>query len=193
MTATPKGYTLLDNSSPMAGPEQINKAERFVEDLIGESVATAANLPQSGNWLNRTIMTADTRLVYVCTALPGSWTKLSDLDDTGWIQAGQAGGPVLATSYANLITAAVPWSGLQARRRNGVVYLSGAITKTTTISVLETAFTMPVGWRPTATAAGFVSVASTVTIGLVRPDGTAATGASGAANSQLTFGLSYPV
>lgn len=55
MTTTPKGYTELTNASAMSGPEQINAAERFVEDLIGETAATIASLPSSGNWLGRTI------------------------------------------------------------------------------------------------------------------------------------------
>lgn len=55
MAVTPKGYTQIANDGPMQGPEQINDAELFVENLIGEYVANVAALPASGNWPGRTV------------------------------------------------------------------------------------------------------------------------------------------
>ena len=55
MTVTPKGYTQLTNSSDFNGPEQIDAAELFLENLIGESIASTGNLPLTGNWPGRQI------------------------------------------------------------------------------------------------------------------------------------------
>jgi hypothetical protein len=60
MTTTPKGFTQIAGTDAPNGPSQINAAELFVENLIGESVLSAANLPASGNWVGRQIVvTAD--------------------------------------------------------------------------------------------------------------------------------------
>jgi len=49
------GYTALSNSSPMAGPTQINAVSSWFDTLVGEERATVAALPSSGNWVGRTI------------------------------------------------------------------------------------------------------------------------------------------
>jgi hypothetical protein len=124
---------------------------------------------------------------------PAGWYPIAG-GDTGWKQANASdSGIFLAANYANLITASVPWQGLQIRRKNGFVTISGAVTKSTAIAALETVATLAANWRPTVTAAGFASVGSTTTIALVRPDGTLTTAASGVAGSQITFALTFPV
>jgi hypothetical protein len=65
MTTTPKGFTQIANSDAPNGPAQINGAELFVENLIGESVANVAALPSTGNWVGRSIFVvalAETRV-----------------------------------------------------------------------------------------------------------------------------------
>ena len=47
--------------------------------LTGETRANAAALPVSGNWVGRTIMAEDTKVVWICTALPGTWKPIAPL------------------------------------------------------------------------------------------------------------------
>jgi hypothetical protein len=77
MATSPKGFTQIDASNPPNGPAQINGAELFVENLIGEHVATSSDLPSSGNWVGRHIWVDDDGFDYVCTALPSAWVALS--------------------------------------------------------------------------------------------------------------------
>lgn len=65
MTTTPKGFTQIDATQAPNGPAQINAAELFVENLIGESVATSSALPSSGNWPGRIITAKDTGVIWV--------------------------------------------------------------------------------------------------------------------------------
>lgn len=44
----------------------------------GESVAAAANLPATGNWLGRLIFATAEAAIYVCTALPNTWAQVAD-------------------------------------------------------------------------------------------------------------------
>jgi hypothetical protein len=55
MTTSPKGFTQLAGTDAPNGPSQINAAELFVENLIGENVSTVSALPSSGNWVGRSI------------------------------------------------------------------------------------------------------------------------------------------
>jgi len=55
MTTSPKGFTQIANTDPPNGPSQINSAELFVENLIGEHVSTVSALPSTGNWVGRSI------------------------------------------------------------------------------------------------------------------------------------------
>lgn len=123
-TSSPKGFTYVQNSDPMNGPAQINQAELFAETLVGENVASYANLPTSGNWYNRIIMTRDTKWVWVWT---GSWTVLNP---TGMVRRWTR---VVNTSGNNNLQIAqfsVPAIGVASRVVFGV---SGAIgfSKTT--------------------------------------------------------------
>ena len=138
MTTTPKGYTELNNASSMSGPQQINAAERFVEDLIGESVATAADLPASGNWVGRLVTTVDTKSLYQCTALPGTWSVVRE--DTGWIT------PTLLNGWVNLGGSN---RSAQYRRLNGVVSITGTL-KSGVTAANTVIFTLPAGFRPSA-------------------------------------------
>ena len=70
------GYTAVDNSSPMLGPDQITDVYKHYDALVGESRPTAADLPATGNWLGRQIMAEDTGSLYQCTALPGTWRRI---------------------------------------------------------------------------------------------------------------------
>lgn len=86
MGTTPKGYTQIDNAGPMQGPQQINDAELFVENLIGENVTTVAALPASGNWPGRTISVGDpVTSIYV-------WAT------TGWVRTWSVGTPYATAS-----------------------------------------------------------------------------------------------
>lgn len=57
MTTTPKGFTQITNAQAPNGPDQINSAELFVENLLGEHVATSASLPPAADWPNRFVQT----------------------------------------------------------------------------------------------------------------------------------------
>lgn len=58
------GYTAISNGdAPNFGPDITSIAEHF-DPLVGESVADAASLPSSDNWVNRTVMAEDTEVVY---------------------------------------------------------------------------------------------------------------------------------
>ena len=66
----------------MLGPDQITDVYEHYDALVGESRATAAELPATGNWLGRQIMAEDTGALYQCTALPGTWRRIWSPD--GW-------------------------------------------------------------------------------------------------------------
>lgn len=70
------GYTPITNASPMLGPDQVTDVYEHFDPLVGESRATAAGLPATGNWLGRQIMAEDTGALYQCTALPGTWRRI---------------------------------------------------------------------------------------------------------------------
>lgn len=67
------GYTAITNASAMLGPAQITGVYEHFDDLVGESVASAASLPSSGNWVGRTVLAEDTGIQWVCTELPNTW------------------------------------------------------------------------------------------------------------------------
>lgn len=71
MTTTAKGFTKYTNSDDMDGPAQINAAEQFLEDLIGESAASPGALPADGVW--------EGRIVYTNGAL-----RVWDIGDAAW-------------------------------------------------------------------------------------------------------------
>lgn len=133
MTTTPKGFVQVSNTDPMEGPAQINAAELFLENLIWESAATSAALPASGNELGRIVMAEDTGIPYICTALPGTWKKIVDVDDTGWIN------PTFTNSWTSSAGIAI-----QYRRKNGVVYFRGRGVSGSSASM----FTLAAGFRP---------------------------------------------
>lgn len=70
-------YTEVTNGSPMLGPEQITAVYEHFDPLVGESVAAVASLPSSGNWVGRTVFAVDTGSLYVCSALPGTWKRVT--------------------------------------------------------------------------------------------------------------------
>lgn len=75
MATTPKGFTRLTNISEMAGPDQINAAELFVENLIDERFPSVSSLPSSGNWDGR-IATVGV-VLYLWIDAESAWRKLS--------------------------------------------------------------------------------------------------------------------
>jgi len=98
------------------------------------SVANAAALPASGNWVGRLAMTEDTKWLYQCTALPGTW---------GVIQT-PATTPTISFAGAYSLTAGnVYLDGL-------FVTLSLTVTKGSTIDHDDTVLTLPSGYRPAA-------------------------------------------
>lgn len=67
---TSKGSPTRANTDAASFADDLTAVSQWASDHIGESVANAAALPSSGNWVNRTIMAADTFAVYVWV---GSW------------------------------------------------------------------------------------------------------------------------
>lgn len=144
-TGFPKWNTSVDIPDGVA--QDLELGQHF-DDLIGETVANAAALPSSGNWVNRQIMAVDTKVVYACTALPGTWKALSALEDTGWTVVGSGGGaPAFGTGWTAFTSTG--WSGVRYRVKNGVLYISGSAQKGTYAGGLaDPIFTLPAGSRP---------------------------------------------
>lgn len=90
-------YTAIDNTAEF-GFDQINAGLDHFDALTGESVATAAALPATGNWNGRTILVLDTSLVYVYN---GGW-RISMQNK--WVSlAGTASGTLtVSTGWLNL-------------------------------------------------------------------------------------------
>lgn len=59
------GYTGVSNDNTFAPPADITAVYAHFDPLIGETVATAADLPASGNWTGRSIFVADQGRVLV--------------------------------------------------------------------------------------------------------------------------------
>ena len=127
------GGTPPTNASPFAVPADIKAVYDHFGDQAKYSVATAASLPASNNWLGRALMAQDSKILYLCTALPSTWTQAHLLADTGWIT------PTLVNGWSSVATQTV-----QYRRLNGVVMCRGRGTGGTT----NTMFTLPAGFRP---------------------------------------------
>ena len=66
------------------------------------SVANAAALPSSGNWLGRTLMTQDTGDVYRCVASPSTWRayRVSALSPYNSTTVGFTGVPLMKSGKA---------------------------------------------------------------------------------------------
>lgn len=125
------GYTAYDDSDAYDPAAHITETAEHFDELIGESKPTAGDIPSSGNWLGRLIMTEDTGDLYLCTGLPNTWEPLTP--DSGWVT------PTLSNGWS----AVGGWS-VQYRRRNGQVFFRGRVTGGST----GVAFTLPVGYRP---------------------------------------------
>lgn len=85
--------------------------------------------------------------IYIRTSLTTGvswipWRKILMDDDTGWIN--------FTGTYASGWTpfTAGDWDGVKYRRRNGIVYLQGAVQKSSAPNIDELIFTMPSGFRP---------------------------------------------
>lgn len=183
-STSPKGFTQYDNSSSMDGPNQINAAELFVENLIGESEPTASALPADGKWLGRHIFVEDEAADYVWTS--SGWAKPGG--DTGWLNVS-----TYNSGWSAVTSSAVPWAGVKYRKLNGIVYVSGPCIKNAAVTVLETAFVLPTGFRPAVTIVGQGQLGSTDAFAICTPDGSVKPTIAGAASSQFTIGLSFPV
>ena len=71
------GFPGVANSDPMKGPQQMTDIGQHFDDLAAETVPTASALPSQGNWKKRLIMAEDTGMLYICTALPGTWRRIT--------------------------------------------------------------------------------------------------------------------
>lgn len=103
MAITPKGFTQVANTDPFATPSDINRAQLFLEDLVGDEASTASELPSSGNWVGRHVFVSDQGADFVCAVLPNTWVRA----DPGHIIARSivnpgASGPVLGTASADI-------------------------------------------------------------------------------------------
>lgn len=70
-------------------------------------------------------------------------TISGDVSDTGWIDATA----LLVNAWVNYSTPT--YAGARYRRKNGIVYVQGLV-KSGTLNAAGGAFTLPVGFRPTA-------------------------------------------
>ena len=69
------GGTPPTNASPFAVPDDIKAVYDHFGAQSEYSVATAASLPATGNWVGRTLHIADIDVLAQCTALPGTWRR----------------------------------------------------------------------------------------------------------------------
>lgn len=130
------GGTPPTNASTFAVPADMADIYDHFGGQSMFSVANAAALPASGNWLGRQAMAEDTKWRYQCTTLPGTWAVVATPATTPTISYG--GGYSLTTGNVYL---------------NGLfVVLSFTVTKSSTIAHDDTIMTIPTGFRPVATA-----------------------------------------
>lgn len=89
MPATPTGRTgfpkWLAAVDPPDGAAQDEALGTHFDQLIGETVPTASALPASGNWVGRDVMTEDTKEIFRCVALPGTWRLVSSIEESGTV------------------------------------------------------------------------------------------------------------
>jgi len=167
MATTPKGFDQYDYSDEMGGPEQINAAELFVENLIGESKPTPGDLPSTGNTVGRTMFVESDKSTR-------TW------DGAGW--SIQSVAPVSAPpiTYPSGFSAG---SGMDLTRRDGMVVGTFYVNKASgSIAASELVATLPTGWRPLGVSAAACGIPAATGL---RIDGT--TGAITAVNA--TAGL----
>jgi len=184
------GAPVPTGTSPFDVPGDLKDLADHFGDEEFYSVASASNLPASGNWRGRVLMARDTGVLYVCTALPGTWKTVTSTDDSGWIVVGSGGGaPAFGTGWSAV--SASGWSGVRFRLKNGVLFISGAATKSSYSGLGDAIFTLPSGFRPStrfigvgygSTGAQYVVVEAT---GVVTP--------VLAGTSQFNFSATVPV
>ncbi|ANJ26828.1 hypothetical protein [Agromyces aureus] len=120
---------------------QIDAVYGHIDAKLATPVANAAALPASGNWIGRQLMASDTGIVWVCTALPGTWKRLALADDSGWTALTLNGSWTANGGGTNPPLARV---------LNGHLEITGLIDRAAPAG--GTAFTLPVGMRPVKTA-----------------------------------------
>jgi hypothetical protein len=146
MATSPKGFTQISATQSPDGPAQINGAELFVENLIGEHVDTISLLPASGNWPGRTITVIDTMLVYAWSGT--AWKLVSASSDTanisnwgtGWSSVSTAGHTARVRRQGNLVTL-----------HGGIQYATGAN--------YNNMFTVPDAFLPVTSGTQFIGTA----------------------------------
>ncbi len=80
MTTTPeatKGVPRHEGNSTFTPRADHNALADWVRDNVAPSVATAAALPVTGNWIGKIVAVEEYDLVYQCVSLPGSWRVLN--------------------------------------------------------------------------------------------------------------------
>jgi hypothetical protein len=138
------GYTNPTNDNTFAPPADMTAVYEHFDPLIGETVATAADLPSSGNWVGRTITVVDTGFVYI-------WFS------AGWkFMAGSAA--------ADIATFSTGWTSMtgghkaRIRRQGNLVTLHGGILFGTNANY-NSMFTVPSGFAPATTSVQFIGMA----------------------------------
>jgi hypothetical protein len=137
------GYTAPTNDSTFAPPADIATVYTHFDPLIGETVATLADLPASGNWVGRTITVVDTLFVYV-------WSS------TGWVF-------VAGSAAADIASFSTGWTSLtgghkaRVRRQGNLVTLHGGILFGTNANY-NSMFTVPAGFAPATTGTQFIGM-----------------------------------
>lgn len=143
-TGYPKWNAAVDTPDGAAQDEALGL---HFDTLIGETKPTVADLPLTGNWPNRTILTLDTLGLWI-------WTG------TAW---GYAGGPEVAGTftYDGLYKNHASYDSMTLTRRGKRVRLRGTATiNGTVVFSAATNYVLgavPAGFRPAATAKPFRS------------------------------------
>lgn len=130
------GYTGVTNDNPFAPPADMTAVYEHFDPLVGETVATAADLPAASNWVGRTVYVADTKTLYVWDG--AAWGSINA--DTGWIDATS----LLTASWVSYQP--TTWGKVSYRKVGKWVELSGNAQFTAGSN--STLFTLPVGFRP---------------------------------------------
>lgn len=179
------GTPVPTGASPFRVPEDLEAIASHFGDASMFAVASVSALPASGNWLGRSLLAVAEKAVYVCTALPGTWTAVSGLEDTGWIVVGSGGdAPGFGSGWSPQTGSG--WSGLRFRRKLGVLHISGSVQKTSYGALTDAIFTLPAQFRPATRFMGVSYGSAGPAYIVVEPTGVVASAVSGTGQVNLS-------
>lgn len=171
------GYTAITNASAMQGPAQMTDIYKHFDALVGESRATVAELPITGNWAGRVIYCLDDKTLRL-------W------DGAQWVVI--FGTQLFAFAFAGIYK---EWatSPVKVVAQGGRVSLEGSAASTSATFVAGTSYTLgsvPASLAP-ATAQAFACTANNTAVAsvTVAPSGSVSFIVNVGFTGVLTLGL----